>query len=305
MITVLSGPNQYGISQKLATIKADFIREFGPAGVEIYSGEQIQIESLASLLSGVTLFASNRLVIIRDLSSNKVVAEQLLSILKSIPSEVHVLLLEGQLDKRTAYYKTLKKEADFYELGELEGEALATWVGGYVKAQGGTIANRTIHVLINYVGSDQLRLVNELDKLIAFNPEITESAITDLVEKRPEDTVFQLLDSALGGKQRQALTILEELESAHEDPFQIANMLIWQTHILAVVSSSNSVPEADLAKATKLNPFVVRKTKGLAARLGKQDITKIINAVAALDIRLKSTATNPWQVIEQTILAFG
>lgn len=307
MITVLSGVNQYAISVKLAHVKSDFIKENGTAGLENYNGSQLELGSMAALLGGATLFATNRLVVIKDLSLNKPVAEQLIAMLDKIPKEVHVVLVELQLDKRTVFYKTLKKQVEFLEIGELEEPALAKWVSEYVSEGSGKIDSRTVRLLIESVGVSQLRLSNELDKLLAFNPEITADTISRLIEKRPEDTVFQLLDSALSSdrnQHKQAMRILDNLESAHEDPFQVANMLIWQTHILAVVQSAGNRPDSEIAKAAKINPFVVRKTKTLVTRLSRDKINQIINAVADLDTILKSSSVSPWRVLEQTILSF-
>lgn len=304
MITVLSGPNAYGIRQKLAEIKQQFIQQHGEAGVEEYNGEQLEPSQLPSMLTGATLFATTRLVIIKRLAENKAAAEQLLGMLKSIPEETTVLLVEGTLDKRTAFYKTLKKETDFQEFTELDESAAMQWAREYAKQQGGELDTSSARTLVHFVGSDQLRLAHELTKLVAYNPKITDENISLLVEKNPQDTIFQLLESALGGKTTQALEVLENLERAHEDPFQAANMLIWQTNILAVVASGKTVADAQIAKDTKVNPFVVKKTRGLASRLSKQKLNQIIDAVAELDVQLKTTSAQPWRLLEHTLLSF-
>ena len=189
------------------------------------------------------------------------------------------------------------------EKDRLDEAALTQWVSEYVKNAGGRVDAGSARLLTNYVGSNQLQLKNELDKLVAYDPTITSETIELLVERRPQDTVFQLLDSALSGNQKKALEILDNLEAAHEDAFQVANLLIWQTHILAVVQSAGTVTEAEIAKAAKLNPYVVRKTKGLVARLSKTQVNKIVDRVAELDVLLKTSAVNPWRALEQILVA--
>lgn len=304
MITVLSGANTYGIRQKLAEVKQQFIQQHGEAGVEEYNGEQLESSQLPSVLAGATLFATTRLVIIKRLAENKAAAEQLLGMLKSIPEETSVLLVEGTLDKRTVFYKTLKKATDFQEFTELDEPAAMQWAREYAKQQGGELNASAARTIVRYVGTDQLRLANELTKLVAYNPKITDESISLLVEKNPQDTIFQLLESALGGKTTQALEVLENLERAHEDPFQAANMLIWQTNILAVVASGKTVADGQIAKDAKVNPFVVKKTRGLANRLSKQKLNQIIDAVAELDVQLKTTSAQPWRLLEHTLLSF-
>jgi DNA polymerase-3 subunit delta len=304
VISVLCGANSYAVSEALAKIKKDFITKHGNAGVESYSGEQVEASSVAALLGGATLFASDRLVIIKNVSANKPTAEVLVDFLEKIPESTQLVLVETQIDKRTVFYKTLQKKAEVRELNQPDEYELAKWAVAYAKEQGGSLDSQTANFLVQQVGVNQMSLKNELDKLIAYDPTIGKEAILELVEKKPEDTVFQLLDSALGGHSQQAVALLGRLEAAHEDPFQIVNMLIWQTHILAVVGSTQA-PEAEVAKAAKFSPFVVKKTRTLARSTASAKLTGILESVAKLDVKLKSTAIDPWRALEQTIMSFG
>lgn len=303
MITVLSGSNTQAIREKLAAIKEAFIKQHGSEGVETVAGEQLQPEQLNSLLSGATLFALDRLVIVRGLSENKLVAEQYLKVLDSISDQTQVVLVEGGLDKRTVFYKTLKKQAELLEFAELDEVAATNWVKESVKKQGGEIDSGTARLLVRYAGTDQSRLTNEVAKLVAYDSKITPKTIEELVEKRPEDTIFQLLEYALSGKTNQALSVLEGLEKAHEDPFQTASMLIWQTNILAIVHSGKEIPDSEIAKSAKLNPFVVKKTRSLARGITRPKLNSILNRVAECDVALKSSSTEPWRILERTILS--
>lgn len=305
MITVLSGSNSYALREMLAQVKQAFIDEYGAQGVEVITGEQLEPDRLGSLLGGATLFAANRLVIIKNLSENKPAAEKLLDLYKNIPNETHAVLVEGVMDKRTVLYKTLKKEADFHEFAELDEPAAVQWVQELVQKEGGTINSSDARLLVRSAGTDQSRLAHEVAKLVAYGSTVTAVSIEQLVEKNPEETVFQLLEYALGGKPARAIEVLEGLERAHEDPFQAANMLIWQTNILAVVAGAGEASDGQIAKEAKVNPFVVKKTRGLARRLSRQQLGSMLDAVAELDVRLKSTAADPWRALEHTVLALG
>lgn len=303
MITVLTGSNGHAINQKLAEIKSKFTQQHGGAGIETISGEQVLPEQLGSLLAGATLFALDRLIVIRRISENKPAAEQLLKLLSAVSDQTHLVLVEENIDKRTALYKTLKKEAELHEFSELDEAAVSNWLRNFVNEAGGAIDASAIRLLVRYVGTDQSRLSSEVEKLIAYEPTITTETIELLVEKRPEDTIFQLLEYALGGKRDQALTVLAGLERAHDDPFQIASMLVWQTNILAVVHSAKNTSDSEIAKSAKLNPFVVRKTRDLARKISSEKLRNILDAVAECDTLLKSSSANPWHIVERTILA--
>lgn len=304
MIKLLTGSNAYKRAEELTALKNAFQNQYGSEGIETYRGDQLEPSELTNLLGGISLFATNRLVIITDLSANKLAAEKFVDLIESVSDQVQIVLIESQPDKRTRFYKTLQKKATVIACEELEEYQLAKWIAEYAKAEQGSIDSHATQLLIRSVGADQLRLKNELDKLLAYEKTITSANIDLLVEKRPEDTVFQLLDAALGGKTTQAIQVLEGLERAHEDPFQIVNMLIWQTHILAVVYSAGSRSDAEVAKVLKASPFVVRKTQNLANRLNGTKLQTILDSVASLDVSLKTTSSDPWRSLEQTLLQF-
>ncbi len=301
MIHVLFGPNRYGLNQRLKELRDAFVLKYGADGVEGVAGELLDVQELSSLVTGVTLFATHRLVIINSLAQNKPVAERFAELLSSIPDEITVIMVEAQLDKRTSFYKSLQKQASLEVFAELDERTATAWVQDYVTQEGGSIDSSTARYLVESVGLDQMRLKKELEKLVVYEPVVTTEVIDALVEKTPQQLVFQLLEHAFTGRLQQALTLLDEMERAHEDPFQLMNMLIWQTHILALVASAREVSDSVVAKEAKLNPFVIQKTRSLLMRSGGGKLKAIIEAVAVADHTLKSSSVNPWRTLEITL----
>lgn len=304
MIYSLTGSNAYLRNKKLAELKNSFAKTHGRENIETKRGEEITAEELPSLLQGATLFSSHRMVVIYDLSVNKELQEQFLKLLEEVSDEIEVILVESQLDKRTVFYKSLKKLTEFHEFEQPQEFELQKWVNEYAKEQGGKIDSASARLLVEFIGIDQQRLAHEVEKLINYQPEITKQTIENLVERRPQSTVFQLLEYALSNQQEKAMKTLENLEKAFEDPFQITNLLIWQIQVLAVVKSAGNKPDSEIAKEAKINPFVVSKTKNLAKKIEKRRLQQIIDAVAELDSALKTTSASPWRSLEAAILSF-
>lgn len=303
MVYTLTGSNGYELGSFLSQLKSDFTSKYGEDGVENYSGEQLTPEVIANALGGISLFSLNRMVIIRGLIDAKEVIDQLLAHLKNVSDDVTLILIEPNLDKRTVLYKSLKKDTEFKEFGELSEAGILSWIQSEAKAAGGDIKPSEARLLYDYCGTDQLRLSNEIQKLVLYDPIITSINVELLVERNPRDTIFELLELALSGKGERSVNKLLSLEAAHEDPFQIASMLIWQTHILAVVQTSKGASDGELAKIHKINPYVISKTKRLLASGSVTKLRQIVDTVAKLDITLKSNAHDPWRAVEQTLFA--
>ena len=79
-------------------------------------------------------------------------------------------------------------------------------------------------------------------------------------------------------------------------------MLSWQLHMLALVKAAGSRPPDQIAKEAKLKPFTVKKTQSLARNLSSINLKKMIQDLLALDLKLKTTATNPDEALEFYLL---
>lgn len=303
MIITLAGVNSFARGKKLKELRDTFAKEYGAENIEVVSTEELELNQLPTLLQGASLFSSHRMVIMKDLSANKEVAEKFSELITNSSDDITVVVIESQPDKRTSLYKTLKSKTEFYEFDEPKEFDLLKWIEEFAKEKKGAISARDARLLLDYVGPDQQRMANEIEKLVNFQSNITSNTIEKLVERRAQSTVFQLLDYVLAGDKKKSMKTLENLEKAFEDPFQIANLLIWQIQALAVVKSAGNHSDSEIAKETKLNPYVVSKTKGLARKVDAQSLNKMINQVAALDVALKTSAGKPWRVLEYTILS--
>ena len=104
MIKVFYGENR---------VKAlEEVRKFLGEDYEVVEGSELTPGDLPSLMLGNSLFSEERKILIRDVSANKVVWEELSKYLKT-PHKVAIL--ELKIDKRSSAYKTLKDEVEFRE----------------------------------------------------------------------------------------------------------------------------------------------------------------------------------------------
>jgi len=142
----------------------------------------------------------------------------------------------------------------------------------------------------------------ELDKLLAFDPNITDQSIELLTVRLPQSTVFELLDAAFAGKTARAIALYSEQRALKVEPQAIIAMLAWQLHILLAVKAAGKISVEDIAKAAKLNPFVVRKSQGLVRNVTLSQLKKQIEDLLRLDYRLKRTMTNPDEAVQLYLL---
>lgn len=302
MIIVLTGGNSFMMQQELRRIIDGFMQEYGDMAIEQLDGEETEFDRLREALQSLPFLASKKLVVIRNGSSNKEFSEQAETLLAEKPETIDVLIAEPKLDKRTAYYKYLKKQANFNEYNELDTPQLAKWLVQTAKDKGATISNSDAVYLIERVGAQQRLLSNELDKLALYDKKITQESIDLLTERTPQSTIFELLDAAMAGKAKRALELYHEQRATKVEPQQILALLGWQLHAMALIKTAGDRDPATIASEAKLNPYVVRKTAGVVRNMSLTELKSLIHQVLELDIRLKSESIDADEALQNLIL---
>jgi DNA polymerase-3 subunit delta len=298
MITVLSGENSFEVQQSLQAITRAF-----DGTVEKIDGSELDLKQLPDLIMGGTLFADKRLVVIKQLSENKAIWPVLSEWLPRISDDIHLVLVEPKLDKRTKTYKDLQKVAtmtDYPAWSERDIAKAEQWVAGEAKALGCDMDNACVRLLVNRVGPDQWLLHQALQKLAVLD-RITTDVIAEIIEANPVENVFDLFESALRGNAAKVKQMIETLELS-EDPYRLFGLLSGQAFQLAALAVAGDRPSAEVAKDLGVHPYGLGKLTTYARKLGRPGATKVIAAFAVAEAGMKSSATEPWLLIERALI---
>ena len=305
MTITLTGANDFTRSAELDRLVADFIREYGDMALERLDGEEADYERIRESIESLPFLTARKLVVLREPSKQKNFAEKIDELLGAVAETTEIVIVEPKLDKRLSYYKTLKKRTEFREFGELDNNDLIKWAVGYAKDQEATLNSNDARFLIERVGDNQQLLKNELDKLLLFNPKISRETIEVMTELVPQSTIFELLDAAFVGDKRRALKIYNEQRMLKVEPQQIISMLAWQLHVMALIKTAGERTPDQIARETKLNPFVIRKSLNIARRLTLIDLKKQVNNLLTIDTRLKNESIDADEALQFFLLTLS
>lgn len=293
MITLLIGENSYEIHHQLRQREAAF-----EGTAEKIDGVELELRQLPDLLMGMSLFAEKRLIIIRDLSQNKSIWEVLPEWLGRLSDDVQLVLVETTLDKRTKTYKALQKIADVceYQLWSDRDIAKAEgWVGQQAAERGIKLPPVLVRFLVARVGVDQWQLSHALDKLGVLD-EITEEVIRTMIDARPSENVFELFQTALKGDRERVQAMIQTLAQT-EDPYRLFGLLSGQAFQLAALGVAHA--DDDVAKDFGVHPYAVSRLRPYAKQRHARETIEIF---CEADETMKTSAVDPWLVIEQALL---
>lgn len=290
MIYLLSGENTYEVDQRLKKLTATFAGD-----VETYDGSELTIEQLPDLFLGATLFSDARLIVIKNISDNKIIWNVLAEWLEK-GSANDLVLVEKVLDKRTKTYKWLQKHAEVTAVDNLDDMQRVAWLRETARARGVDIAPDMARYMCEYTGGDQWQLANDIDKLVLSGKPVTSELIRELLVANPSSSAFDLLDAALAGNGPRTNQLLDGVR-AHEDPYRFFGLLSNQVFAILIIASAGDRPADTVARDSGLHPYVVRKTQPLARKLSVTRRHRLAEILATTDMQLKSSGADPWTLI--------
>ncbi len=297
MISVLTGSNDYARRAALGQIRSQFAGE-----AELRDGGELTRERLLDLTQGTTLFASSRLIIINELSANKLLWPDLETLLQNVSDTTHIVLDEPSLDKRSKSYKWLLKNADvkvFEEWTRRDEYKAVLWCQQQAEQRSITLTKPLAQVLVTRAGVEQWRLAAALDKLELVD-EITLGVIEQIVEPHLEENVFELFGAALSGDKAKIEHMLAVLAQT-DDAYRVFALISSQAvQFAALVTSGKSAGE--VASDIKASPYVLSKLAKYANDTTHKDAARILQQLARADKQMKSTGSDPWAIVASALL---
>jgi DNA polymerase III delta subunit len=296
MIRVLTGENTFEIDRALQAIISGF-----DGTSERFDGLDLELRQLPDLLMGVSLFASKRLVIISGLSENKSTWAVFGDWLGRVSDDIQLVLIEPKLDKRTVTYKELKKLADISEFNlwsDRDHAKAASWLIDESKKLGLAIDAKQARLIVRRVGINQWALFRAIEKL-ALLEEVTVSAIEDVIDANPTESVFGLLEAALSDDRVRLSGMLAVLEQT-EDAFRLLALLSSQVFQMAAAAVAGD--DDSIVKDFGVHPYVASRLSAGAKDLGRGGARKLINIFAKADDDIKLSRGEPWLIIERALM---
>jgi DNA polymerase-3 subunit delta len=297
------GDNSFAREKAAREFVDGFIGAHGTHAVDRFIATDIEADALSGAVTTMPFLSQRRLIIVRDVSANKSIAERFEDILQQTADTSDLVIIESHVDGRGKYLQILRKMTDCREFAQLDSNELAGWVVAHTQELGGTIQQRDAQYLVERVGNNQQLVSQEIDKLLLYSMAVTRETIDKLTEYTPQSSIFAMLEAAFGGNIKNALELYDEQRAQGMEPQAILGMIAWQLHILVLVKTGQDKDPAEIASAAKLNPFVVRKSMAITRRLSFADLSDLLALATNTDYKLKTSKMNADSAVSALLLA--
>jgi len=305
MIYSYFGSNKFLKDELIKKLVADFEKEHTTLAIDHFNGEEMSKEAVKDALSTAPFLTEKKMVIIKQLGSNKELSDKIVSLLEMTADTTDLVLIENNFDTKSTLHNYLKKHASFSNSKEIDERQLAQWAQEYAKKLGAALSATNALFLVDRIGRNQLKVAHELDKLTLFSKEITKEGIEQLVDFTPHSLIFAMLDAALSGDLAKMLNYYEEQKMQGTEPLALLGMITWQLHNLALTQAGAGLSVDEITSKTKLKPYSIQKNQASLRSISRNTLISYIDKAIEVDRQIKTSSVDHDDAIRNLLVSFA
>lgn len=300
MIIFLYGQDSYRSKQKLNEI-VDHYKKSQKSGLNLiyFDASQNEFTDLYDNLRNSAMFFEKKLIVLKNIFSNKKFQEDFTENLKKLEEFKDVILVyeEDMVDQRLKIFKQLIKECKSQEFKLLDNGQLKTWIKREFEKNSQKINTDAIDLFLSYIGNDLWRASNEIKKLVDFRKGLTIKKEDIELQVRPkiEVDIFKTIDALAAKNKKQAFLLLRKHLDSGDNPLYLFSMIGYQFRNLLTVKelAQKGLMYASIVKKSGLHPFVVKKNYFACQQFSFEELKNIYRKIFQIDSDIKTGKIEP------------
>lgn len=300
MIIFLHGEDSYRSRQKLKEIINQY-KHLKKSVLNLLSldAKEIEFTDFYDHLKISPMFAENKLVVLKNIFSEKKFQEDFLAHLENINSlkDIIVVYEKEVVDQRLKLFRELTRQCKSQEFQLLEGKKAKDFIVKEFERNHAKITLDATTTFLTYVGNDLWRASSEMKKLINFKQGevIKKEDVALLVAPKIEADIFKTIDALAQKNKKEAFLLIKKHLDNGESPLYILSMIAYQFRNLMMVKelSERGLMYASIVKKSGLHPFVVKKNYFWANRFSREELRSIYYRIFETDSNIKSGNIEP------------
>ncbi len=270
-----------------------------------YDMTEVTIEDVIEELNTFDLFDNNKIVICEksifltsEAKKDNYNTDILIEYLEKAKNNNILIITNSNIDERKKIVKDIKKNCSVIKCDKLKDYEVEDFILKRFNKFGYKIDRNSVSLIFDRIGNDLTTINNEIKKLIMYKLDskvITENDVLELVPKKIDDNIFDLIDAVVSNDKKKIFELYEGLtiyygEEQTKIIVMVANQfrLMLQCKILIVEGKS----EGEIASFLKVHPYRVKLALQKSKNIKRKTIEKYLLDLANLDINIKSGKTN-------------
>lgn len=267
MYYLIYGDDSFRSRQKLQAIVSRFSEKYGRLNVAVHSSSTLTPALVDDLLLAQSLLSPKRLVVLENVFTDapSAIKDYLAESLPAVAEDLTVILYQdSDIAPKDSLLLALQRPGQAENFKPLTGSQLTSAITQAATAMGASIDRAASETLAQICGNDFWQIQSELAKLKAYasGRPIVAADVSVFAQRTVESKTFDLVDAIMAKNLKGANQTLGALLAAGEDPIRILAAITYQLRALVRTKDLMRLGRspAEIAKLTRLHPFVVKKT---------------------------------------------
>ncbi len=267
---------------------------------EILYGEEVSTPEVKASVGQFPMTGDRRLVVIKEAQGMKDL-DQLESYLQNpTPSTVLIICHKKKADGRKKLFKTASKSEQvvYFESDPMREWQLPEWLKGYFEEKGYGIDEKACRLLVDHLGADLRKIVNESEKLMILLPEgstIDMEAIERNVGISKDFNIFELQNALASRDHYNANRIALQFAADPKDhPLvkELYGLFSFFSKVLTLKwlhqkGKAKEMDQKELAGRIKVNPFFLEQYQRAVKNYTGKELLNIISLLREYDRKCK------------------
>lgn len=259
--------------------------------------------------ANLSLFASRRLIELKIGPTPDAEAQKALAGLAARPPEDTVLLVSGELERKTLatqWVRAFEEHGVLVVAQAVDRPALPGWIRDRLGRRGVSLAPAAAELLADRVEGNLLAAQQEIERIALLMPGAALDAgqVAELVADSARYDVFELAAAAFSGQPQRALRILAGLRAEGREPplvlWALLNDLRGLSRVAQRLERERSID--DVFRSEQIWSNRQGPIKAALRRLSRAEIESLLLAAAAADRMAKgSLRGDAWVAIEALV----
>jgi DNA polymerase III subunit delta len=183
----------------------------------VFYGKDANWADIVNACRRYPMFSEKQVVLLKEAQQMKDIEKLEAYIENPLPSTILVVSYKGKtVDGRLKFAKTIKKKGELFLSKKMYENQLPVWVNDYLQSNGFQIKPKALNLLVDHIGNDLSRIVNEIDKLslnIGAEKNITEDDIEKFIGISKEYNIFELQNAFSKKDAAKAIRIIQYFDA--------------------------------------------------------------------------------------------
>jgi len=303
----LEGEEEFFIDELINYAEKKILsKEEAGFNLTVFYGKDANWADIVNACRRYPMFAERQVVLLKEGQQMKDIEKLEGYIENPLSSTVFVVSYKGKtLDGRSKFSKLIKKNGEVFLSKKIYDNQLPAWANGYIQSQGFEIHPKALTLLVDHVGNDLSRIVNEINKLsmnLGQEKTITEDHIEKYIGVSKEYNMFELQHAFSRKDLAKAIRIIQFFDANPKAvPIQLVlpSLYGYFSKILTIHQLPDK-SERSLLSMFYNNRFLVEQAVDMLKNYSFSDIEKVI--ILLHDYNLKSIGINSYNTSNASLL---